>query len=265
MEVLDYEHERQLSAQPAEQGQQELEEPRLGELLVARGRLSLARLREQPAELAAGGAGELDEPLGTGFAAQLAKRADDRRVGQLTLSELEAFAGEDAGACGAGARGELGHQTALARPRTRRPRTAAKAPPPAARASASSKPASSLGAADEGRAGYAPHTAIIHPRVAVRRENGGPQAASARRSRRSRAARAAAPAWALAALHHVIACRSPAQVAQVLVPRSYWRVTAHGIQATAEGVPAHIGNVASTWALAARAAIGQRQASSPAP
>ena len=186
MEVLDYEHERQVLAQPAEQGQQELEEPRLGELLVTRGRLSVASLREQPAELAAGGAGELDEPLGTGFAAQLAKRADDRRVGQLTLSELEAFAGEDTGARGAGARGELGHQTALAHPgfagNEQQRRLAA------GRASKRLVEAGKLlGAADEGRARYAPHVAIIHPRVGVRRENGEPQAASARRSRRSRA------------------------------------------------------------------------------
>ena len=94
VQVLDDEHQRRLLAEPPEQGQQRLEQPRLGELVV--GAAGAAGLGQQPAELRAARPGQLDELLGAELALEVAQRSDDRRVGQLALAQLHAVAGEHA-------------------------------------------------------------------------------------------------------------------------------------------------------------------------
>ena len=161
VQVLDDEHERRLLGQPAEQGEQRLEQAGLGELLVGGGGGRVAGLGQQPAQLGLAGAGQLAEGVGAELAPQVAQRRDDRGVGQLALAQLDAVAGQHARAGGPGALGALVHQAALADARVAGHQQRARL----ARGGALHGLVESgqlLGAADEGRTGYPPHRAIIH-------------------------------------------------------------------------------------------------------
>ena len=113
VDVLEHERERLLAAQQVEQRQQRLEQPRLAlRRLAGRARLA-AELGEQRRELGAGAGGELVENR-VALAREPAQDADDRRVGELLVAELDALADRDAGAAVGRPAGELGDRARLA-------------------------------------------------------------------------------------------------------------------------------------------------------
>ena len=161
VQVLDDQHERRLLREPGEQGQQRLEQASLGELLVGGRAGGVAGLGQQPAQLGAPRPGQLGDGLGAELAPQLAQHGDDRRVGQLALAQLDAVAAQHARAGSPGALGTLVHQAALADARVPGHQQRARLALLGAR-ERMVEARQLLGAADEGRAGYTPHRAIIH-------------------------------------------------------------------------------------------------------
>ena len=134
MDVLEDEHERLRLGQAPQEGEQELEHAPLRERALGAG-LGRVELGQQRRE-ARGAAAEL-------VGAQAAQRADDRRVGQLAVAEVDAVAGEHARALRAGAGGELGDQARLADARLAGDQRDRRARRSAARSSAAERPASS--------------------------------------------------------------------------------------------------------------------------
>ncbi len=171
VEVLDDEHERRLVGHAPEQRQQHLEQARLGELRVAGGG-GHPGLGQQPGQLGATLAGQLDHRLRAQLALQLPQRADDRGVGQLALAQLDAVAGQDARPGRASALRVLGRQAALADARLARHQQGARLFRGRAR-QGMVEGGQLLGSADESRARYPPHAAIIHrARSQLRRRHG---------------------------------------------------------------------------------------------
>ena len=112
MQVLDHEQHGRLPRQAVEHRQQRFEHARL----VARAAhplRSLAEPGQQRRELRADAGGQLREHR-IGVAHERAQRGDERRVRQLALAQLDAFAAQHARAVSRRARLELGHQPALA-------------------------------------------------------------------------------------------------------------------------------------------------------
>ena len=110
VQVLDRDHQPVLAREQLQQLEQAVEQARLGgRLVVVAG---LAEAGEDLGERAARGVGELLEGRVAG-AGQRAQRADDRRVGQLALAQLDAVAADHADAVGAGRALELGQQAGL--------------------------------------------------------------------------------------------------------------------------------------------------------
>ena len=139
VQVLDRHQQAVLAGQKLQQLQQRVEQARLRGRLVVGLAVAAAEPGEDLGERVARGAGEQRRERGIAGAGQRAQRADDRRVGQLALAQLDAVAADHADAVGARRALELAQQPRLAdaglaghererrpaRPRPRRPPSAA--------------------------------------------------------------------------------------------------------------------------------------------
>ena len=160
VQVLDDQHQRMLLSELPKQPHQELEQAGLREFLVAARLLSAGRIREEPAELASGGSGELGQLVGADLTAQVTQGGDDGGVGQLAVAQLDAVAAQHPRPGGPRAAGELSHEAALAYARL--PRHQEQGGLPRGRAGQRLVEGGQLlGAADEGRARNSPHAPII--------------------------------------------------------------------------------------------------------
>ena len=119
MDVLEDEHQRPRLGQASQEGEQELEHAPLRERALGAG-LGCVELGEQRRQ-AGRGAAEL-------AGVEAAQRADDRRIGQLAVAEVDAVAGEHARALRPRAGRELGDQPRLADARLARDQGDRRAP-----------------------------------------------------------------------------------------------------------------------------------------
>ena len=109
MQVLDRQQQRGVAAERLEQRQQRLVDARLAGLVVG----GAVVARQQRREPGARGGVELGEDR-IAVAREGAQSGDERRIGQLALTELDALADQDPRAGGGRAVGELGQQSRLA-------------------------------------------------------------------------------------------------------------------------------------------------------
>jgi hypothetical protein len=115
VQVLDHQQHRPTRGQPVQHPQQQLEQPRWRQrrrCRLAGG--SHAQLGDQPSQLPAGAAQDLCELLRIQGAGQRAQRLDHRRVGQHTLTHVQAAATEYHHPGLGGVVGQLGDQAGLA-------------------------------------------------------------------------------------------------------------------------------------------------------
>ena len=115
MQVLDRQQQPVLAREQLQQLQQPVEQPRLRGGLVVRAGLGAPEAGQDLRERRARGRRQRAERLMAG-AGQRAQRADDRRVRQLALAQLDAVAADHAHAVRPGHALELGHQPRLAEP-----------------------------------------------------------------------------------------------------------------------------------------------------
>jgi hypothetical protein len=91
VQVLDDQQHGRHAPEPHERAEQQLEQPRLPEAGgLRRRRLDLAEVRHEARQLPARGTEHLDQVVGIELRGQRPQRADDRRVRQLGVADLDA-------------------------------------------------------------------------------------------------------------------------------------------------------------------------------